>query len=311
MVPARLRLAVRGWLARRKRGQFGGVWPILPGSERPPKDWPGWPQGRQFAFVLTHDVESAAGVAKCRQLMDVEKKWGFHSSFNFIPEGSYRISRDFREGLAQSGFEVSLHDLYHDGTLYRSRNEFARSATRINEYLKEWGAAGFRSGFMFHNLEWLHDLDIEYDTSTFDTDPFEPQPDGAGTIFPFWKEGPRGQGYVELPYTLPQDSTLFLLLGERTPAIWQEKTDWLAGKGGMVLLNVHPDYVGFSDAPPRFDTYPVGFYEQFLKYVREKHGMALWNPLPRELARWHAGLRAHEPHLRAGSGESTAGGTRI
>ena len=29
-------------------------------------------------------------------------------------------------------------------------------------------------------------LNIAYDASTFDTDPFEPQPDGVNTIFPFW-----------------------------------------------------------------------------------------------------------------------------
>ena len=78
---------------------------------------------------------------------------------------------------------------------------------------------------MLNNLDWLHDLDIAYDASTFDTDPFEPQPDGVGTIFPYWIPGPCAPaseipntqlavsrpGYVELPYTLPQDSSLFLL----------------------------------------------------------------------------------------------------
>ncbi|MBC7999552.1 MAG: prolyl oligopeptidase family serine peptidase, partial [Leptolyngbya sp.] len=33
--------------------------------------------------------------------------------------------------------------------------------------------------------------------------------------------------YVELSYTLPQDSTLFLLLRETTPAIWKLKLDWI------------------------------------------------------------------------------------
>ena len=50
---------------------------------------------------------------------------------------------------------------------------------RINGYAREWGASGFRSGFMLRNLDWLHDLDVQYDASTFDTDPFEPQPDGT------------------------------------------------------------------------------------------------------------------------------------
>lgn len=47
------------------------------------------------------------------------------------------------------------------------------------------GAVGFRSGFMLRQLDWLHDLNVLYDTSTFDTDPFEPQPEGSRTIFPF------------------------------------------------------------------------------------------------------------------------------
>ena len=49
---------------------------------------------------------------------------------------------------------------------------FAEKAERINEYLKNWGAVGFRSGFMLHNLDWLGDLNALYDASTFDTDVF-------------------------------------------------------------------------------------------------------------------------------------------
>ena len=35
--------------------------------------------------VLTHDVERQGGVNKCLQLMEIEKKHGFRSSFNFVP----------------------------------------------------------------------------------------------------------------------------------------------------------------------------------------------------------------------------------
>ena len=62
---------------------------------------------------------------------------------------------------------------------------------------------------MLHNLEWFHDLNVKYDSSTFDTDPFEPQPDGVGTIFPFWVPRPNsplttgwnGNGHGRLPET--------------------------------------------------------------------------------------------------------------
>src|SRR5690606_27578977 len=112
-----------------------------------------------------------------------------------------------------------------------------------------WKAVGFRSGIMLRQLDWIHDLDVVYDASTFDTDPFEPQPEGSHTIFPF-RIPPggeeRGGGYVELSYTLPQDSTLFLLLGEETPEIWMRKLDWIASRGGLALVNIHPDYIHFS-----------------------------------------------------------------
>ena len=49
---------------------------------------------------------------------------------------------------------------------------------------------------MFHNLEWISDLNIECDSLMFDTDPFEPQPEAAGTIFPFWvQNGSSAKGF--------------------------------------------------------------------------------------------------------------------
>jgi hypothetical protein len=284
LIPASARQMVRRWFARRKRRQLQDVWPILPGSERPPPGWAGWPGGKKFAFILTHDVEGPLGMAKCRQLMELEMKRGFRSSFNFIPEGDYRVSRELRDELTGNGFEVGVHDLNHDGKLYMSHDGFKQKASRINDHLKQWDAVGFRSGFMLHNLEWLHALDIRYDASTFDTDPFEPQPDGAGSIFPFWKAGANGSGYMELPYTLPQDSTLFLLFGESSPEIWLRKLDWVASHGGMALVIVHPDYLRFPGAPPSRFTFPVEFYEKLLEYAGSKYGGQYWNALPREAA---------------------------
>jgi glycosyltransferase involved in cell wall biosynthesis len=295
LVPLSVRRGVRRWFAVRKRRKVGDVWPVLPGSERPPPGWPGWPEGKKFAFVLTHDVESQAGLDRCRRLMELETQWGFHSSFNFIPEGDYRVSKDLRDHLTGNGFEVGVHDLHHDGKLYRGRRAFAASAAKINRYLREWGAAGFRAGFMFHNLEWLLDLDIQYDASTFDTDPFEPQPDGVGTIFPFWKAGAPSRGYVELPYTLPQDSTLFLLFAESNPDLWLRKLDWIAGHGGMALVNVHPDYLRFDGEPARPHTFPSDFYCRLLQHVREKHGQSVWQALPREVAAFVTSLKTPPP----------------
>jgi len=323
LIPWSVRMGVRRWFARRKRGRVASVWPIVPGSEHPPAGWPGWPEGRQFAFVLTHDVEGPEGLAKVKPLAELEMSLGFRSCFNFIPEGPYQDPRELRAWLTQNGFEVGVHDLRHDGNLFRSRSHFTREAARINGHLREWNAAGFRAGFMLNQSEWLHDLNTQYDCSTFDTDPFEPQPHGQNTIFPFWVARPedrrrqsedrnlssalgpqsavhgppssvlrpRSAGYAELPYTLPQDSTLFLLLRETSPEIWLRKLDWIAGHGGMALVNVHPDYLRFEGEPTSARTYPVEHYLTLLRHVRARYGNCLWNARPREVAAFVRTLR--------------------
>jgi len=273
----------------------------MPTSERVPDDWLGWPDGKQFALVLTHDVEGKAGLDKCRELMRLEQELGFRSSFNFIPEGNYKVPSELRDELARNGFEVGIHDLKHDGRLFLSRREFGRKATRINRYLRDWNAAGFRSAFMLHKLDWLHELSIQYDASTFDTDPFEPQPEGRHTIFPFWVPAPAARksganptagmlraGYVELPYTLPQDFTLFLLLREQTPNIWLQKVDWIARHGGMALVNVHPDYLCFDGATPKAMEYPSTHYKALLEYVSRHYKGLFWNTTPRNVAQFFA-----------------------
>jgi glycosyltransferase involved in cell wall biosynthesis len=298
LIPPGVRLSVRRWLAAYKRPSVDKLWPIAPGSETKPTNWPGWPEGKKFALVLTHDVEGQEGYNKSLDLMRIEKELGYRSSFNFIPEGTYHVTKQIREELTRNGFEVGVHDLKHDGKLYRTRRHFSKRAIRINHYIKEWNASGFRSGFMLHNLNWLHDLDIKYDASTFDTDPFEPQPDSRNTIFPFWVSNGSG-GYAELPYTLPQDSTLFLLLREDTLDLWIKKLDWIAMHGGMALLNVHPDYVNFDDRKVVPRTFPVAKYSEFLKYVNIKYGQTFWQPLPREMANFVSAAKPKLPRKSA------------
>jgi predicted glycosyltransferase len=283
-LPSALRIAFRRWRARHKRDAHADVWPIKEGSEKPPPGWRGWPEGKRFAFVLTHDVEGKRGLDRCRQLMELDSSLGFRSSFNFVPEGDYSTPKELRDHLNANGFEVGVHDLKHDGKLYHSRKIFKARAERINHYLKEWNAVGFRSGFMLHNLEWLHDLNILYDSSTFDTDPFEPQPDGVHTIFPFWTPGPRGCGYIEIPYTLVQDFNLFIILQEKTIDVWKRKLDWIVERGGMALLDVHPDYVDFHSQNGSAREYPATRYQEFLRYVKSKYDGLYWHALPNEVA---------------------------
>jgi hypothetical protein len=302
LIPRRIQLYLRRKVVQRKRSRFSNIWPIDEKASKPPEGWSGWPEGKRFGLVLTHDVETAKGQERCIQLAMLEERLGFRSSFNFVTE-EYNVSAFLRDRLAERRFEIGVHGLFHKGNPFRSRKIFQEQAIKINHYLKDWQSVGYRSPCMYHNLEWIGELNIEYDSSTFDTDPFEPQPDGVGTIFPFWvpatcnpinpinpsnpsnPSNPLSDGFVELPYTLPQDHALFVIMREKSIAIWKKKLDWIAENGGMALLITHPDYMSFDGKKPAMEEYPVEYYKEFLKNIKSKYDGRFWHGLPKDISR--------------------------
>lgn len=286
IIPRKLQLYLRRKLLLSKLSNYANFWPILKGSETKPQIFERWPDGKQFAFILTHDVEHKRGYDRVIRLTEVEKKLGFVSLFNFVPERDYLVDKTILKQIRENGFDYGVHGLYHDGKLFSSEAEFLKRAKIINSYLKDWNTTGFRAPSMHHNLDWIGALNIEYDMSTFDTDPFEPQPDGVGTIFPFWVKNKRhlNGGYIELPYTLPQDFTLFILLRETTPKIWKDKLDWIANNNGMALVNVHPDYIDFENTGKNFEEFNLDIYIEFLEYVKSNYEGKYWNVLPSQIA---------------------------
>jgi peptidoglycan/xylan/chitin deacetylase (PgdA/CDA1 family) len=269
-----------------KRTKFAHVWPIDPKADGCPSQFPGWPENKKFALVLTHDVDTAHGQKNCFQLMQLERRLGFRSSFNFVPE-RYNVSEKLRNQLTHNGFEVGVHGLNHDGKLFRSASIFEERSKKINRYISRWNAKGFRAPAMHHNLDWIHLLNIEYDASTFDTDPFEPQPDGCATIYPFWvANGANHKGYIELPYTLPQDFTVFILMKDFNLSIWQRKLDWIVQHNAMALLNTHPDYMCFGNKHKRYEQYPAKLYQAFLEYIKNEYSDQYWQALPKDVAKY-------------------------
>ncbi len=229
-----------------------------------------WPEGKRFALVLTHDIESADGQKFVPKLVGFEEALGFHSSFNFVAD-RYRIDKGLMANLRQRGFEIGVHGLKHDGKLFNSRDLFINRAQQINKHLSSFGAVGFRSPLTLRQPEWMQALNIEYDLSFFDTDPFEPMPGGTMSIWPFF----IGH-FVELPYTLVQDYTLTSILSEASPRIWLEKVDFIQAYRGMALVNTHPDYLRNETA--------LGIYHEFLQNIKERQES--WNALPHEVAAW-------------------------
>lgn len=216
-------------------------------------------------------------------MVEIDKSYRFRSSFNFVPL-KYKVDRELRDYLMSEGFEINIHGLLHDGKLFLSRKLFSERAKKINFFINEWGCKGFYAPSTIKNSEWLHDLNIEFDASTFDTDPFEPQPKGVKRIFPFIVCNiEKTHSYVEIPYTIPQDSTLFLILKEKNIDIWKKKIDWLVENEGMVHIRTHPDYLNFNDKS-KINEYPASLYIELLEYIVNKYKDQYWHVLPKEIA---------------------------
>jgi peptidoglycan/xylan/chitin deacetylase (PgdA/CDA1 family) len=270
-LPRRLQIALRRVYAKRQARAEFPHWPIEPLLvERRRDEAPVWPDGKRFAAILTHDVEGPKGVANVRKVIEIERRHGFVSSWNFVAEW-YPIEPGLFDHVRASGCEIGLHAVKHDCKLFESRASFEAELPAIHRYLADWDAVGFRSPATHRNADWMPELGCLYDSSFPDTDPFEPQGGGCCSIHPFFLDE-----LVELPITLVQDHTLWEILREETIELWTRKSDWIIANGGLVNLITHPDYL---DTPAR-----LRMYEEFLEYLAEQEGG--WFALPREVASW-------------------------
>lgn len=229
-----------------------------------------WPSGHSHAAIVTHDIESREGVARVDRLARIEEQLGFRSAWYFVP-AKYKIDAGLLDDLRARGHEVGVHGYNHDGQLFSSRSAFQRRVPLINNVARQWQATGFRSPMMHRQLQWMQELDFDYDTSCFDIDPFQAMPGGVGGGWPFIV----GR-LVELPCTLPQDHTLFVTLEQDSTDIWRHKIELLRRLRGMIMCIIHPDYL---TSPRHWDR-----HRELLEMLLEAHDA--WRCLPQQVAAW-------------------------
>jgi hypothetical protein len=233
-----------------------------------------WPSGARGCVVMTHDVETTVGIDFTSGLMDMDDSYGIKASFQVIPGGRYEVRADYLEEIRRRGFEVNVHDLKHDGSLFQDHAEFLRQAARINEHIRSFQAQGFRSGAMYRNPEWLGALNMSYDMSVPNVAHLEPQRGGCCTVMPY-----RIGKILELPLTMTQDYSLFHMLGDYSIDLWKTECDQIVRRNGLISFIVHPDYVVEQRAR--------NVYLNLLGYL--SHLIAhkgLWAALPRDVNRW-------------------------
>jgi peptidoglycan/xylan/chitin deacetylase (PgdA/CDA1 family) len=229
-----------------------------------------WPDGRSWALVLTHDVETEAGYRTMGLLRDAERALGYRSSWNFVAE-RYQVEDAAIRALQDDGCEVGVHGLRHDGRDLASRRLMEKRLPAMRANADRWSAIGFRSPGTQRDWQLMPRLGFVYDSSYSDTDPYEPQSGGCCTYLPFFN-----QSMIELPITLPQDHTLFCILPDGGADVWIRKAQFLRERYGMALVLTHPDYA----RDPRV----ADGYRDLLEAF---HGDdTAWPALPREVARW-------------------------
>lgn len=244
-----------------------------------------WPEQYRWALVVTHDVETRDGLDDLDRLRTVERALGYRSSWNFVPK-RYDVDDAVVADLEEDGCEVGVHGLYHDGRDLGSLRLLRKRLPEMQAHARRWHATGFRSPATQRVWEWMPMLGFDYDSSYPDTDLFEPQPGGCCTWLPFL----NGQ-LVELPITLSQDHTLFVILGQTDETAWVEKAELLRDRGGLALLNTHPDYMR--------DPERLRAYEAFLR--RFADDASAWRALPRDVASWWRRRAASHLELRDGA----------
>ena len=231
-----------------------------------------WPGEFRAALLLTHDVESAEGLRLALELADLEEERGFRSSFNVVASG-YAVDHGVLRELRGRGFEIGLHGLHHDRSLFASRAAFEGQLPAVADAARAFEAEGFRSPSTHRVHDWLHLLPVRYDCSVPHSDPFEPMPGGCCTIWPYFV----GE-VVELPYTLPQDHTLFTLLRKTSSEPWLTQVAAIEQRYGLAQCLSHPDPGYLGDPDKR------ALYREFLDALVDRPW--LWKPLPRDLAAW-------------------------
>jgi len=248
-----------------------------------------WPEGYNSALMMTHDVEEAQGAANSGMLMDLDMSFGIPAAFQVVPEGRYRGVAGLIDEIRGRGFEVNLHDLDHDGTLFEDARRFRERATRINRYTRQYRTKGFRAGSMNRNQSWLHFLEIEYDMSVPNVAHFEPQAGGCCTVMPYMVDD-----IVELPLTTVQDYALFYILREHSVDLWKRQIQIISRKHGLISFIIHPDYVVRKKERR--------VYCKLLDYIAKLQNEGqTWISLPNEINTWcRQRSRMRMVHTQAG-----------
>ena len=241
--------------------------------ERIPFIW-FWPDGATAAAVITHDVETRAGLDCIPRLIDIDESFDIRSSFQLVPEGRYNVTTPLIDYIRERDCEINIHDFDHSGNLFGDRDKYVNKAEQINKYVAAYDAEGFRAACMYRNLDLYDKLRISYDMSVPNVAHLEPQRGGCCTVFPYFVGN-----ILELPLTTIQDHALLNILGSHSIDLWRVQAEMILERNGLVSFIVHPDYIMTEEA--------LKVYRGLLNYIMHlRCHNQLWCVRPGDVNRW-------------------------
>ena len=146
---------------------------------------------------------------------------------------------EFLEEIRQRKHEMAIHDLNHDGHLYKSKASSSWRGPRKSMHTAEnLRRKDFVRAVLYRKQVWYDELKFAYDMSVPNVAHLDPQRGGCCTVMPYFIGD-----ILEIPVTTIQDYTLFNILSDFSTRIWKQQTEIIAGKYGLMSFIVHPDYV--------------------------------------------------------------------
>ena len=247
---------------------------------------PLWPEGKSYAVVLNHDVDTEWGFKNKEGIewfRDIEEKLNLRSAWMVVTK-LQGVGQKHLQDLLEGGHEIGCHSTVHDHSIaYLPDNEIYQRLESAKDFFHDFECVGFRSP-SYHRSEALYrglDHFLEYDMSMHDTFENLNSPaasfEGCSTCFPFTVEGTN---LLQIPTSVPEDLVLEMMGQTPEQAIKTQikKIYSIRKREGVANILTHPE--------PQLSARPAWrkCYESVLKEISDDQ--KAWFVLPKDLTAW-------------------------